>query len=354
MTRPPDASLEATNDQRPLQPPSRIEETGEAIVPPNRMDRAQSRATSGRPAGRGPPYTSAKALLEISRPARDGPTLMSTALRIAHGTFGRVALLDMDRSLVRHAHHHCHVLLKVEGADTHFLVGDRVCPLTDATAVLVDGWKPHAYVHDADGARTLIMALYIEPDWLRKFRPGWAASGLPGFFERSSGEVSPRMRELSLHLAASMIAHPDAPHRHEQVLSDLMIAVIERYTAWRSFPNSIRAMNATSCDWRIRKAMEVMRAGKSRTSIDQYVKAAGMSRAHFFRLFESSLGVSPKLYLNVVRMERAVDAVMLEDASFGELSDRFGFPEPAHFTRFFRDHAGVSPREFRQVSRMAT
>jgi hypothetical protein len=35
---------------------------------------------------------------------------MSTALRIAHGAFGRVALLDMDRSLVRHAHHHCHVL----------------------------------------------------------------------------------------------------------------------------------------------------------------------------------------------------------------------------------------------------
>ena len=49
---------------------------------------------------------------------------MSTALRIAHGAFGRVALLDMDWSLVRHAHPHCHVLLKVEGADTQFVVGD--------------------------------------------------------------------------------------------------------------------------------------------------------------------------------------------------------------------------------------
>ena len=49
---------------------------------------------------------------------------MSTALRIVHGSFGRVALLDMDESLVRHAHPHCHVLLKVEGADTQFLVGD--------------------------------------------------------------------------------------------------------------------------------------------------------------------------------------------------------------------------------------
>jgi hypothetical protein len=36
---------------------------------------------------------------------------MSTALRIVHDNFGRVALLDMDCSLVRHAHPHCHVLL---------------------------------------------------------------------------------------------------------------------------------------------------------------------------------------------------------------------------------------------------
>lgn len=278
---------------------------------------------------------------------------MSTALRIAHGAFGRVALLDMDRSLVRHAHHHCHVLLKVEGADTQFLVGDQVTPLTDTAAVLVDGWKPHSYVHDASRPRTLIMALYIEPEWLKEFRPGWAASGAPGFFERPSGEVSPRIRQLTLLLAAEMMANPDAVRTHEETLSDLMIAVIERFTPWRSFPNSIRGMSAVSCDWRIRRAMDAMRVQDSYASVDQFVKGAGLSRAQFFRLFDASLGVSPKIYLNVVRMERALDAVMGEETPLGELSERFGFPEPAHFTRFFRDHAGVSPREFRSVSRLA-
>ena len=52
---------------------------------------------------------------------------MSNALRVVHGVFGRVALLDMDRPLVRHAHPHCHVLLKVEGADTQFAVRRRGC-----------------------------------------------------------------------------------------------------------------------------------------------------------------------------------------------------------------------------------
>jgi len=279
---------------------------------------------------------------------------MSTALRIAHGTFGRVALLDMDRSLVRHAHPHCHVLLKVEGGDTQFVVGDRVYPLTDTSAVLVDGWKPHAYVHNLERPRTLILALYVEPQWLKEFRPGWAASGAPGFFEKPCGEVSPRIRELTMQLAAEMMARPDCLRAHELTLSDLMIAVIERFTPWRSFPNSIRGMNAMVCDWRIRRVTEAMRAQEgARTNVDQFAKGAGLSRAQFFRLFESSIGVPPKIYLNVVRMERALDAVMHQDAAFSELSERFGFSEPAHFTRFFRDHAGVSPREFRNVSRFA-
>ena len=91
---------------------------------------------------------------------------MSTALRIAHGRFGRVALLDMDRSLVRHAHPHCHVLIKVDGEDTQFAVGDSLVPLTDRQAVLVNAWEPHAYVHHPEGPRTVILALYIEPGWL--------------------------------------------------------------------------------------------------------------------------------------------------------------------------------------------
>lgn len=36
---------------------------------------------------------------------------MSTAQRVFHGEFGRVALLDMDQPLVTHSHHQCNVLV---------------------------------------------------------------------------------------------------------------------------------------------------------------------------------------------------------------------------------------------------
>src|SRR5689334_22461854 len=159
---------------------------------------------------------------------------MSTALRIAHGAFGRVALLDMDRSLVRHAHPHCHVLLKVDGDDTQFLVGDKVVPLTTELAVLINAWEPHAYVHDPRRQNALILALYIEPEWLRLFRPNWAASGAPGFFETSAGETTAHIRKLILDLAGEMVHEPGAKKHQERLLSELMVAVIERFTPWRT------------------------------------------------------------------------------------------------------------------------
>jgi len=90
------------------------------------------------------------------------------------------------------------------------------------------------------------------------------------------------------------------------------------------------------------------------TALETVAKEAGLSRAHFFRLFESSIGVPPKVYLNVVRMEQAVDAVLNQSDSLGDISQQLGFAEPGHFTRFFQNHAGVSPREFRSVSRLAS
>ncbi len=119
---------------------------------------------------------------------------MSNALRIARGRFGRVALLDMDRPLVRHAHPHCHVLLKVEGADTQFSVRDRLVPLTDESAVLVNAWEPHAYAHDQARPKTVILALYIEPQWLGHFRPNWAARSISELATRSAAVLRPSSR----------------------------------------------------------------------------------------------------------------------------------------------------------------
>jgi len=280
---------------------------------------------------------------------------MSNALRIAHGDFGRVALLDMDRSLVRHAHPHCHVLIKASGADTQFAVGDRLVPLTDTQAVLINTWEPHAYVHYQERPRTIILALYIEPSWLKNFRPNWAASGAHGFFDRPAGELSPRIRRLSMDLAAFMMADPSAGATQEQLLSDLMISIIERFTPWRTLSKRAADFQAhrNPMDWRIRRAINLIRADpKAAQDVDSMAKEVGLSRAHFYRLFERSTRMTPHLYVNLLRMELAVKTVVHNDDSLALVSEKLGFSAQSHFTRFFRDHAGCTPSEFRQVARI--
>lgn len=278
---------------------------------------------------------------------------MSNALRIAYGDFGRVALLDMDRPLVRHAHPHCHVLIKVEGADSFFAVGDKIVPLTDTLAVLVNGWEPHAYVHDPLRPKTLILALCIEPEWLKLFRTGWQASGAPGFFAQPQGEISPLIRSVARDLAAEMMTRPDARASHEEMLAKLMIAVIERFSAWREHSNSIRSLaNSPLVDFRIRRAMQAMQEDhRHGENMNALATKVGLSRAHFFRLFEAQAHVSPRVYFNVIRVEAAVDASVNSNDSFSLIGERLGFSAPTHFNRFFRDHLGVSPGEFRTVAR---
>jgi AraC family transcriptional regulator len=280
---------------------------------------------------------------------------MSTALRIAHGAFGRV--LDMDCSLVRHAHPHCHVLIKADGADTQFSVGDNLVPLTDTQAVLINTWEPHAYVHDRSRPRTIILALYIEPAWLKTFRPNWAASGAPDFFERPAGEVSPRIRSLAMDLAAVMMADPGANSAQEQLLSDLMISMIERFTPWRTLSRRLHDIdnNRSRFDWRIRRAINLIRLQPQMArDVDSLAKESGLSRAHFYRLFERSTCMTPHVYLNLLRMELAVKSVVHCDDSLSAVSDNLGFSAQGHFTRFFRDHAGVNPSEFRRVARLGS
>lgn len=276
---------------------------------------------------------------------------MSNAARIAHGRFGRGALLGMNALLVRHAHPHCQVLIKAEGDDTQLMVRSRMASVTRDSAVLINAWEPHHYAHDSAGARTVILALYIEPLWLGRFRRNWIASGGPGFFEQTCVALSPKVRRLADEMAMSLACGEQTVLTQEVLLSELMIAVIERFTLWREVGTSLRVVaRGSSVDRRIRRALTVLRQDVRLGSMSELARQVGLSRAHFFRLFEESTQVPPRVFLNVLRFERAVADLVQGDTPVADIAERLGFCQASHFTRFLRDHAGASPSEFRKVA----
>ena len=277
---------------------------------------------------------------------------MSTAVRVLQGGFGRVALLDMDRPLVVHAHRQCHVLLKARGSNTFFCVRDEVHPLTDRTAVLVNAWEPHRYAHhDPLAPRTLILALYIEPDWLAQSEKPLSVSRHPAFFARACAGITDDIRALADRLTMAMLFDDEVdPVETEELLFRLMMAVITRFSNWRAL--AIPPMlPQPGGDRRVRRAIHYLRehAG-SVPSMDRLAREACLSRAQFFKLFHQHTNLTPSVYANVIRMETALQSLARSDEAVTNLSSRLGFSAPGHFTRFFRQHIGVAPSGYRRAT----
>jgi AraC-like DNA-binding protein len=257
----------------------------------------------------------------------------------------------MDRPLVTHAHHHCHILLKASGSDTSFLVRDRQQPLRADTAVLVNAWEPHNYAHQVtSGPRAVILALYIDCNWLARAHSRLSVSRHPHFFPEPCVRISPRMRRLADDLAMEMLC-PDAfpQERLEEQLFDLVMAVIDPFSEWRNAATLMRTEQQRQSDPRIGRAIDYLHGHVGEdVDMDHLAKHSNLSRAHFFALFRRCTNLTPALYANVLRMERAIEGLGHSEASAAELSDRLGFSAQSHFTRFFRQHLGITPTDYRR------
>jgi AraC-like DNA-binding protein len=276
---------------------------------------------------------------------------VSSAVKIFQGRFGRVALLDMNAPLVGHAHHHCHILIKAGGADSAFRVRGERAPLSDDTAVLVNAWEHHAYEHEGPpDARTLILALYIEPGWLAELQRSLALSGHPRFFPEPCVRLTAATRKMVEEFVLELWWDDEvSPGRLEDLLFNLIIAVVESYSGWRDLASLLKSKPPVAMDPRIRQAIALMRRDVARElDVDGLATATGLSRAHFFTLFQRDTRVTPLVYANVLRFEAAVQRLTQTSESVGDVAHGLGFSAPSHFSRFFRAHLGITPSDYRR------
>ncbi|MEO5817019.1 MAG: helix-turn-helix transcriptional regulator [Gemmatimonadaceae bacterium] len=85
----------------------------------------------------------------------------------------------------------------------------------------------------------------------------------------------------------------------------------------------------------------------SRATVRGVAKSLGRSERQLQRVFEESVGLSPKLYLRMLRVQRALRFAEREPArSWGEVSAWCGFYDQSHLTREFLQFAGCTPSMF--------
>ena len=83
-------------------------------------------------------------------------------------------------------------------------------------------------------------------------------------------------------------------------------------------------------------------------SLDDLSAIGGLSKRHFVRAFQESVGTSPYNYVLMLRIEEAKQRLSGTAESITEIALATGFGQAQHFSTSFRKATGETPSSFRQ------
>jgi AraC-like DNA-binding protein len=103
-------------------------------------------------------------------------------------------------------------------------------------------------------------------------------------------------------------------------------------------------------DRRLRAATSELRLSGGAKRVRELAVDTGVSERQLERLFQERVGVGPKIFARVMRLQRVVtllrsDAAELRARSQAELALEAGYADESHLLRDFRELAAATPRE---------
>jgi AraC-like DNA-binding protein/mannose-6-phosphate isomerase-like protein (cupin superfamily) len=272
---------------------------------------------------------------------------MSNAYAVAHGAFGRACLYVMDRAMAPHAHREGHLIFHVEGAAAEVVVDGRVSALSPGRAVAVSPWRPHWFRPRQNGDRMLALVLYVRPAWF--VEASRQAAGILRF-GRTEVDVGGHMALLVAETARLLASFGGTDGTLEDCLSALTQEAFDQTWQWTGEGGGVPTRPAR--DFRIRSALKLLDENLGEAiDLASVSKAAGLSRPHFFKLFREQVGLPPTLYMNALRMERAIERLARGSETVADIGFDLGFSTPASFSRFFIANGVVPPSVYRRSVR---
>jgi AraC-like DNA-binding protein len=271
---------------------------------------------------------------------------MSIAHAVAHGAFGRACLFELDRPMVPHAHREGHLIFHVSGPAAQVIIDGQAVPMGPNMAAAISPWQPHYFAPVDRWNATLALVLYIRPGWF--VEASRQASEILRF-GRASVELGEHLRRLVVETAGLLATQRGLDGSLEDRLSALTQAAFDQTWQWTHAGDGSRGERMGLRDFRIRRAISLLNE-KLGEPIDLAAisRAAGLSRPHFFKLFRDQMGLPPTVFVNALRMERAIERLAAGRETVSEIGLDLGFATPASFSRFFIANGVVPPSAYRR------
>lgn len=87
---------------------------------------------------------------------------------------------------------------------------------------------------------------------------------------------------------------------------------------------------------------------ESRITIQEIAEQMGMGYSNFRKLFKEFTGISPALYQQELRLQRARELLSSTQTSIKEIAYRLNFESPDYFSSKFKAKVGCKPSEYRE------
>jgi AraC-like DNA-binding protein len=176
-----------------------------------------------------------------------------------------------------------------------------------------------------------------------RFRPGEAARLLPSASrELTDGEapLDVLWGDDGLVLEAALVALLDTAVR-ARLEADEVLA-----RASSTIETTLRkrlGSHGEAVDVRVRAAAEMLASGSVNASVRDAASHVELSERQLTRRFVDRVGVAPKMFARVMRLQRAA-ALLARGRAPSEAASLAGYADQAHFTRDSSDLAGITPR----------
>ncbi len=274
---------------------------------------------------------------------------MSTALAVCHGVFGRVTVYQLDRPMRTHAHREGHLIFHLAGPPALLIISGVSHQVDQSAGVAINPWQPHSF-HPYPGDETsVILVAYICDRWLDRDREGRGSLR----FGTNGIRFGVTIRATAFGLGDALVT--GANYRVvDRGLNQLFDASLDE--SWMNGGRrNLAARPQAPVDFRVRKSLRLLNDGLAQgIELGTVARDAGLSRPHFFKLFRENTGVTPALYANTMRVERALDRLMGSRASITDIGYELGFSSQSHFTHFFSAHVGIAPTLYRTIARVVS
>lgn len=271
---------------------------------------------------------------------------MSEAISVCHGAFGRAGLYRLDKPLITHAHREGHLIFHIDGSFSNVVINNKSLDVDSHQAVAVSPLEPHSFDIKSPEA-SVVLVLYIKPLWFLKSSNSAHFNLRFGCSEiQRTHAIDDLVRRFTELLADSL------PAGH---IDDLLFNLGKHCydQSWESAaqPGSDMSIDPAFTDYRISRSLGLMHECISaEVELEAVARSVGLSRPHFFKLFKKQMGITPNVYMNTLRSERAIEELINTDKTVTNIASQLGYSSQASFTRFFSSNVGIAPSEYRRFA----